>query len=334
MLVVEKTPHATTGIILDTFYSLPLSIGNPLFPEALWGHELYNGGYCHVDYTMPPTANVLVLHTLEAPVDPAASETTQHRAREYHARLCKPVIRGDAASSTLYYSKVEALPYLSSLCLGQPRSTLRVYWGCMRWPTEQLVNEVANGHWIPVEISASFFQAYPVHNQSQQASELPEPAVDRFSTAEQLRKASEVRMQHTGADVVPPQAVMPQQPLTRREALWDQILLALGGEFTPLVGAGNPFLAKRASHPAEAAAAAGGMMGQSAPAQVDAPTDVKGLVEVEADETTNNVSADKQPEFSDAAATAPPKPSEDTRESQPVGAPTVPGPNDDEPPKV
>ena len=43
----------------------------------------------------------------------------------------------------------------------------------------------------------------------------------------------------------PPQVFPPTQPMCRREALWDQIMHSLGGEYRQLVGTVNPFASPR-----------------------------------------------------------------------------------------
>lgn len=271
MLIVEKNPTTTTALVLDMLYSYPLSHGNPMFPEVLWGHEVHNGGYCHVDFTMPPTANVSVLHMLEPPAPESPSYTRWLRwaagsksaggsgggskkdaetVRAQHEACCQPVIKSTAGGPNLYYSKVEALPYLATLAQGQPRDALRIYWGCMKWSTAQLVTEVAAGHWMPVELSPSFFGAYTVRNQSAppaapDAGAVSAEAIERFPSEDILREAKSQRERHFGADIAPPQVFPPTQPMCRREALWDQIMFALGGEYRQLVGCINPFASPR-----------------------------------------------------------------------------------------
>jgi hypothetical protein len=265
MLIVEKNMATTTALVLDMLYSYPLSHGNPMFPEVLWGHEVHNGGYCHVDFTMPPTANVSVLHSLEPPQPetPSYSRWLQWSKRQsptaksdpeairaQHEACCQPVIRGTDGQPTLYYSKVEALPYLSTLAQGQPRECLRVYWGCMKWSTPQLITEVASGHWMPVEVSSSFFGAYavrPPHAPTatpDDAALLRDP-IERFPSEDILKEAKAQRERHLGANITPPQVFPPTQPMCRREALWDQIMHSLGGEYRQLVGCVNPFASPR-----------------------------------------------------------------------------------------
>jgi len=299
MLITSKTHHTTTALVLDMLYSFPLSEGNPMFPEVFWGHEIYNGGFLHVDFTMPPTACVTVLHTLAPP--PAAttasfaeeaqspqynhawlrwmrgseSGTGNHSAADKqrppaaspHEILCKPLIRGavrpdGTTEPTLYVSSVEALPYLSTIAAGQPRSQVRIYWGCMRWPTTQIHAEVASGHWIPVEVSPSFFAGFPdLHLQggaskgrssrpgaggvSRSSSNVLIPKDERFPTAEEIVVAKELRLRLAHTDAIPPQVFPPDQPMCRRETLWDQILTSLGGDFEHLVGCSNPFSSKK-----------------------------------------------------------------------------------------
>lgn len=298
MIITDQTPTSTSALVLDMMYSYPLSAGNPMFPEVFWGHEVFNGGSLHVDFTMPPTACIGVLHTL-APAKNVTSDgvlskgsgaatgsyhsawsrwmNLQHGGQssdrgalgtmEHHELLCKPLIRGSlredgSLEPTLYYSKVEALPYLAQLAAGQPRSQVRLYWGCMRWTTSQINQEVANGHWIPVQLSPTFFAGYPLRGsrdgaagdprQHKESDELIVDALtrrhhtattsdDRFPTNEVLDTARALRLKHHNVDVVPPQVFPPDQPLCRREPLWDQIMLSLGGEYEALVGASNPF---------------------------------------------------------------------------------------------
>ena len=254
MLITEMNPHVTTAVVLDMVYTTPLSHGNPMFPEVFWGHGVSNGGYCHVDYTMPPTANVAILHTLEPPVvaeggkdstwsswvkgKPAEKPITSDPAR-HHQLLCTPIIPGatlpnGTVEPTLYYSKAEALPYLATLCPGKPSSSLRVFWGAMKWPTTQIKAEVVHGHWIPVTISSSFSAAYPFFAP-------PTAGEQRFATEEELVANRDGRIKRSGADVVVPQTFPPNHPMCYRESLWDQVLFALGGEFKELVGIANPF---------------------------------------------------------------------------------------------
>lgn len=235
MLVVDVNPAVTTAVVLDMKYAFPLSAGNPMFPEVLWGHDVYSGGYYHVDFTMPPTANVAVLHTLEPAEDAKGRE---------HELLCKPVIKGETLPNgtkipTLYFSKSEALPYLASLCPGKPRSSVRVYWGVMKWPTQQIEREVMKGHWMPVEVSANFFKAYPFAKGQTTDVEL-------FPTETALKEGKEARVRTIGADISAPQVFNPNPMLWGRESLWDQILYSMGGEFKEFVGTVNPFSNPRA----------------------------------------------------------------------------------------
>ncbi|KEG08933.1 hypothetical protein DQ04_06151020 [Trypanosoma grayi] len=252
LLITERNPHITTAVVLDMMFTYPLSRGNPMFPEVFWGHEVYDGGFSQIGFTMPPTAQISVLHTTEPPTEPESpqylawlkwkenkptSKATESLA-EHHCLLCKPLIRGGVLADgtvepTLYLSKVEALPYLAQLVPGKPRSSLRVYWGSMRWPTQQLETEVANGHWIPVKLSPKFFGPFPL---------VPETGkVECFPSKEELEERRRVRERRYGVDVSPPQVFPPDQILRRRECLWDQIMYSLGGEFGALVGCVNPF---------------------------------------------------------------------------------------------
>ncbi|KAF8275788.1 hypothetical protein TcYC6_0011620 [Trypanosoma cruzi] len=253
LLITERNPHVTTAVVLDMLFTYPLSRGNPMFPEVFWGHEVHDGGFSQIGFTMPPTAQVIILHTTEPPTEP---ESPQYLAwlkwkerkpktqagdtpSEHHSLLCKPLIRGGVLEDgtvepTLYLSKVESLPYLAQLVPGKPRSSLRVYWGSMRWPTQQLEAEVANGHWIPVKLSPSFFGPFPLVPESGKV-------VERFPTKEEMEEARMMRERRYGVDVSLPQAFPPDQILRRRECLWDQIMYCLGGEFSALVGCVNPF---------------------------------------------------------------------------------------------
>lgn len=173
-------------------------------------------------------------------------------AEQFHEMLCTPLIRGkvreDGVSEpTLYCSRIEALPYLSNLAAGMPRSAVRLYWGCMRWPTKQIDAEVANGHWVPVQISPSFFSAYPLKEKSavlsSHARRRALHAEDRFPTVQEMEESKLNRRRYGGA--MPPQLFPPDQPMCHREPLWDEILFALGGEYRDLVGCYNPFAEKR-----------------------------------------------------------------------------------------
>ncbi|KAH9600309.1 Protein of unknown function UPF0301 [Trypanosoma melophagium] len=252
LLITERNHHVTTAVVLDMMFTYPLSRGNPMFPEVFWGHEVYDGGFSQIGFTMPPTAQISILHTTKPPTEPEspqylawlkwkdskAKSKTAETPVEHHSLLCKPLIRGGiledgSVEPTLYLSKVEALPYLAQLIPGRPRSSLRVYWGSMRWPTQQLETEVANGHWIPVKLSPQFFGPFPL---------IPESGkVERFPTKEELEEARLTRERRYGVDISLPQVFPPDQILRRRECLWDQIMYSLGGEFSALVGCVNPF---------------------------------------------------------------------------------------------
>ncbi|RNF04806.1 uncharacterized protein Tco025E_08149 [Trypanosoma conorhini] len=253
MLITERNPHVTTAVVLDMLFTYPLTRGNPMFPEVFWGHEVHDGGSSQIGFTMPPTAQISILHTTEPPTGPASPQylawlkwkerKAKFRAAdtpsEHHSLLCKPLIRGGVLEDgtvepTLYLSKVEALPYLAQLVPGKPRSSLRVYWGSMRWPTQQLETEVANAHWIPVKLSPSFFCPFPLQSESRNVDE-------RFPTKEELEEARSMRERRYGVDVSLPQVFPPDQIMRRRECLWDQIMYCLGGEFSALVGCVNPF---------------------------------------------------------------------------------------------
>lgn len=274
MLVTESTPVMTSAVVLDLQFTYPLSRGNPMFPEVFWGHDVYEGGLSQIGFTMPPTAQIAVLHTLEpkeaavggaGSASPASSSVmgwlkwkdgpsragrggaaptsapaaVSSDAAKRHSVFCHPLIPGGVLDDgtrepTLYMSKSEALPYLAGLVEGQPRSSLRLYWGSMRWTTSQLEAEVVSGHWMAVKASPSFFRAYALsaHN---------DDAAEHFSTAAQLREARELRERRYGADVAPPQVFPPDQIMRRRECLWDEIMFALGGDYAALVGCTNPF---------------------------------------------------------------------------------------------
>lgn len=203
MIVTERTRTATTAVVMDLRFAFPLSHGNPMFPEVFWGHDVYDGGFSQIGFTMPPTAQITILHTLEPwlpPVSSSSSEnlhSTQFGAsqekeslfitaskksrvscssdeKKKHNILCHPIIRqsgkgkkGEEVAGkepTLYVSKVEALPYLATLAYGAPRETVRIFWGNMRWPSSQLDAEVLNGHWIPLRVSPSFFFSGKISN--------------------------------------------------------------------------------------------------------------------------------------------------------------------------
>ncbi|KAG5474521.1 hypothetical protein LSCM1_03308 [Leishmania martiniquensis] len=274
MLITECTPILTSAVVLDLRFTYPLSRGNSMFPEAFWGHDVYDGGFSQIGFTMPPTAQISVLHTLESqdtvassseppsgessvmgwlkwkgipsttgaattPAVPASARRCSPEAITTHGLFCRPLIPGGvlddgAREPTLYISKAEALPYLAKLVEGQPRSSLRVYWGNMRWTTNQLEAEVANGHWMAVKTSPSFFRAYAL-------SATGDDAAERFPTAAQLAEARQLREKRYGADITPPQVFPPDQIMRRRECLWDEIMFALGGEYAALVGCSNPF---------------------------------------------------------------------------------------------
>ncbi|CAJ1010169.1 putative ACR, COG1678 [Leishmania naiffi] len=274
MLITECTPILTSALVLDLQFTYPLSRGNSMFPEVFWGHDVYDGGFSQIGFTMPPTAQIAVLHTLEShdtvanssesssgessvmswlkwkgPPNTGGTDTSHVTATpagscspeavKKHGLFCRPLIPGGvldngAREPTLYLSKAEALPYLAELAKGQPRSSLRVYWGNMRWTTSQLEAEVASGHWMPVKTSPSFFRAYALSATSDDAAE-------RFPTAAQLAEAKQLREKRYGADITPPQVFPPDQIMRRRECLWDEIMFALGGEYAALVGCSNPF---------------------------------------------------------------------------------------------
>ncbi|KAG5500607.1 hypothetical protein JKF63_03703 [Porcisia hertigi] len=275
MLITECTPIMTSAVVLDLQFTYPLSRGNSMFPEVFWGHDVYDGGFSQIGFTMPPTAQIAVLHTLESnetiakasvpsmgsssvmnwlkwkdapsttcgtgngPTTPALAQNCSAEASRKHGLFCRPLICGGilddgAREPTLYLSKAEALPYLAKLAEGQPRSSLRVYWGNMRWPTSQLEAEVANGHWMAVKTSSSFFRAYAL-------SVTNDDATERFPTAAQLAEAKQLREKRYGADITHPQVFPPDQIMRRRECLWDEIMFALGGEYAALVGCANPF---------------------------------------------------------------------------------------------
>ncbi|KPI82876.1 hypothetical protein ABL78_8109 [Leptomonas seymouri] len=279
MLITERTPIITSAVVLDLQFTYPLSRGNSMFPEVFWGHDVYDGGFSQIGFTMPPTAQIAVLHTLEPSTLESGSEdagvtstrgggdsassmigwlkwkdtsnkqantskagtsvATPSAAAKKHSLFCQPLILGGVQDDgtcepTLYLSKAEALPYLSELAFGQPRSSLRIYWGNMRWTTAQLETEVANGHWMAVKASPSFFRPYSLTDSRDDTAE-------RFPTVDQLAEARQLREKRYGADISPPQVFPPDRILRRRECLWDEIMYAMGGDYAALVGCSNPF---------------------------------------------------------------------------------------------
>lgn len=273
VLITERTPLETSAVVLDLQFMHPLSGGHPMFPEVFWGHDVYDGGFNQIGFTMPPTPQVVVLHTLEpqleaaeAPVGPpdyrrwlswredkVRQDGVAASLRQHHEHLCKPVILGRLLESgvrepTLFLSGVEALPYLATLAPGQPRSSLRIYWGNMRWTTSQIEAEVAHGHWFPIAVSPSFFRPYdltpPPSTEAavQEPVALPEP---RFPTVEEVEQSRRLRERRRGTNCVVPQVFSANQPLRRREVLWDEMMFALGGEYASLVGGSNPFNLQR-----------------------------------------------------------------------------------------
>ncbi|KPA85115.1 putative mitochondrial hypothetical protein [Leptomonas pyrrhocoris] len=280
MLITERTPVITSAVVLDLQFTYPLSRGNSMFPEVFWGHDVYDGGFSQIGFTMPPTAQIAVLHTLEpymsqtgsagagttsasgsgpsmiswlkwkdtssaqakaptASTATASSSTATAAAIKKHNLFCHPLILGGVQDDgtrepTLYLSKAEALPYLSELAFGQPRSSLRIYWGNMRWTTAQLEAEVANGHWMAVKASPSFFRSYSLTGSGDDMTE-------HFPTAAQLEEAKQLRERRYGANITPPQVFPPDQILRRRECLWDEVMYAMGGDYAALVGCSNPF---------------------------------------------------------------------------------------------
>lgn len=320
MIITERTPAMTSGLVLDLQFIFPISRGNPMFPEVFWGHEVYDGGFNQINLTMPPTAQVVILHTLEPPTEadeadmrrasggaapataqdyvsswlkwgsttagaadsaaaakedgkdtPAAAAAaaaapggrTAARRRamtltRQHELLCQTLIKsaaavtaGGAPEPTLYVSKVEALPYLARLAAARPRSSLRMYWGSMRWMTSQIEVEVGNGHWFPVEVSPSFFSSYDLSPKDDlkeslrrsSAADRGAPAdVSRFPSAADVAAAKTLRERRFGADVALPQVFPAEGAIRRRECLWDEIMYALGGEYAALVGGCNPFV--------------------------------------------------------------------------------------------
>ncbi|CCW62231.1 unnamed protein product [Phytomonas sp. EM1] len=261
LMITERTPFMTSGVVLDLQYGFPLSKGNTMFPEVFWGHDVYDGGFHQIGFTMPPTAQIVLLHTLEPPKEPSEDTASsrgswlswrqssvpaekQLALKRQHEVFCRPLIHGSVLDNgekepTLYISKAEALPYLAEIAAGQPRSALRIYWGNMRWPTGQVEAEVSNGHWIPVKVSPSFFRSYELSTSTAPPERLP--------SGEELREARRLREKRYGADITFPQVFPAEQVVRQREFLWDEIMYALGEEYAALVGILNPFVMGSAS---------------------------------------------------------------------------------------
>lgn len=264
MMITERTPLNTSAVVLDLRFTFPLSRGNPMFPEVFYGHDVYDGGFSQIGFTMPPTAQISIIHTLEPPkkqhtpsksnkwfrwasnrsggsttMTPGGEDHLQEtEGDKIHQALCTPLIkRTNANEPTVYFSRVEALPYLGTLALGARRETVRIFWGSMRWPSTQLDAEVRSGHWIPVSLSPSFFfhSKKKVHRERFPTREALE---NRRVTPQQGQKIGDF----CGMALPPsPQSFPPEKTLRQREPLWDEILYALGGEYRQLVGCNNPF---------------------------------------------------------------------------------------------
>lgn len=248
MMITERNPITTSAVVLDLRFTYPLSTGNPMFPEVFWGHNVYDGGFSQIGFTMPPTAQISIIHTLaECPKKStykanakkwfrwgwsrsnAITEAGEAMKNNTHQALCTPLISSKHKNEpTVYYSKVEALPYLADLSLGAPKDSVRIFWGSMRWPTTQLETEIRNGHWIPVTVSSSSFL------NSRNAKKL------HFPTAEELKEHVLLRKKE-GKAFASPQSFPPEKTLRKRDPLWDEILYTLGGEYRDLVGCNNPF---------------------------------------------------------------------------------------------
>ncbi|CCW68568.1 unnamed protein product [Phytomonas sp. Hart1] len=261
LMITERTPFITSGVVLDLQYCFPISKGNPMFPEVFWGHDVYDGGFNQIGFTMPPTAQIVFLHTLEPPKEPS-EETASSRGgwlswrqspapsgkhltlKRQHEVFCRPLIQGGVLDNgekepTLYISKAEALPYLAEIATGQPRTALRIYWGNMRWPTGQVEAEVSNGHWIPVKVSPSFFRSYELSTNNAPPERLP--------SVDELREAARLREKRYGVNITIPQVFPAEHVVRQRELLWDEIMYALGEEYMALVGILNPFVMGTAS---------------------------------------------------------------------------------------
>lgn len=117
------------------------------------------------------------------------------------------------ATPTLFMSKVESLPYLATLiaqhdCSSKTRNfhsrspstvsrrAVHVFWGCQRFSTTQLEEDVKAGQWIPVQVSPCFLYAAASFQPSGFSSTrpLPFPSEDSLycspsvSTAESFNK--------------------------------------------------------------------------------------------------------------------------------------------------
>ena len=176
VMIVGNENNIVTGVVLDLPYNTTITKGNPLFPEAFWGHEIMQGGPYHVEITMPPSAFISVLHTgIVSSEDCPDSSMTQpsrntleprNSLQAYSKRALKSsklfteIISGsmEHGNEPLYFSRVESLPKLAQKVLGKPRRNVRVYWGAMYWSTHSLQSEIEDGVWFPVTVSPSFFR--------------------------------------------------------------------------------------------------------------------------------------------------------------------------------
>ena len=257
LMVVESNEISTETIMLDVAFNEPISAGHPLIPEIFWGHSLYNGGYYHIEQTLPPSALISVLHTLPPPT---SNDTVNDEVLKTHMLYCKPLIQlanENKAPLTLYHSKAEALSYLSNLAKGKNRDSVQIYWGNNLWPTKKLMNYIKLGHYWPVSISPSFFNAYTdsqeVELSLRQGMENPvaefAPVVKNndqfFATEEELSSRIEKRLKNTGKTTIPPEHFRTHNlTVAQREPLWDQIMFAMGGEYTLLSGMDLPIYEK------------------------------------------------------------------------------------------
>eukprot|EP00759_Apiculatamorpha_spiralis_P002095 PhF_6_TR10782/c0_g1_i1/m.17321 len=255
VLIVEANEDIVTGLVLDLPFTVPITEGHPVFPEVFWGHEMCQGGPFTVDMTMPPTANVAVLHTgvLTTESSSASNDATKTTAttpapsttsadhlattaptilsskRTY--QMHKEIIKGNAQTPGLFYSKVESLPSLAQSMKGISRNQLRVYWGSMYWPRHALNHEISEGLWFPVSITAPFFRA------------VVEKDSTTFPSDSEMKRKRDKRVARYGMDVQPTQGTTPpEMSISVREPLWEQIMYMLGGEFRELSKFPNSFV--------------------------------------------------------------------------------------------
>jgi putative AlgH/UPF0301 family transcriptional regulator len=260
VLLAESHGDVITGLVLDLTYTNSITAGNPMFPEVFWEHELCQGGPYHVDMTMPPTANVSILHYGVLNEDRAQQQAapfswlfrnqtnakpggeTQSLARPPSSPARKRyqvqnviIPESRAGMPPLYYSRVESLASLAKAVAGVDRKSVRIYWGSMHWTRAALKKEVSEGLWFPVTVSSNFFRSVQEQDPNGKTSNLA------FPTEEELEARRKERMDAHGVDVQPPQPIFPpDQPMCWREPLWDQIMWTLGGEYRELAGYANP----------------------------------------------------------------------------------------------